>query len=77
MKDEGTRERRKRRKKEGGGKNKGGEENERGREGGMLEDCTGETDYGDDQSAIKMVKMQGGVFGTVSNSEALIDALNA
>ena len=43
----------------------------------LLEDCTGATDYGNYQSAINMVKMQGGVFGTVSRSESLTDALNA
>ena len=49
--------------------------NDRGFECLLLEDCTGATDYGNYQSAIKMVKMQGGVFGTVSRSEALIEAL--
>ena len=51
--------------------------NDRGFECLLLEDCTGATDYGNYQSAIKMVKMQGGVFGTVSRSEALIEALKA
>ena len=51
--------------------------NDRGFECLLLEDCTGATDYGNYQSAIKMVKMQGGVFGTVSRSEALIGALDA
>ena len=51
--------------------------NDRGFECLLLEDCTGATDYGNYQSAIKMVKMQGGVFGTVSHSEALIAALDA
>jgi len=51
--------------------------NDRGFECLLLEDCTGATDYGNYQSAIKMVKMQGGVFGTVSRSEALIEALGA
>jgi len=53
------------------------EANDRGFECLLLEDCTGATDYGNYQSAIKMVKMQGGVFGTVSRSEALIEALKA
>ena len=37
----------------------------------MLEDCCGATDYGNHLAAIKMVKMQGGVFGAVSNSAGL------
>src|SRR6476469_7651489 len=49
--------------------------NDRGFECLLLEDCTGATDYGNYQSAIKMVKMQGGVFGTVSDSTNLIDGL--
>jgi nicotinamidase-related amidase len=53
------------------------EANDRGYECLLLEDCTGATDYGNYQSAIKMVKMQGGVFGTVSRSEALIEVLAA
>src|SRR6266852_2339102 len=47
------------------------EANDRGLECLLLEDCTGATDPGNYASAIKMVKMQGGVFGTVSNSERL------
>jgi hypothetical protein len=41
----------------------------------LLEDCTGATDYGNYLSAIKMVKMQGGVFGTVSDSASMVDTL--
>ena len=41
----------------------------------MLEDCCGATDYGNHLAAIKMIKMQGGVFGTVSNSKALVAQL--
>ena len=53
------------------------EANDRGYECLLLEDCTGATDYGNYQAAVKMVKMQGGVFGSVSSSEELIRALGA
>jgi len=44
------------------------EANDLGYECLLLEDCTGATDYGNYQAAVKMVKMQGGVFGSVSDS---------
>lgn len=50
--------------------------NDRGYECLLLEDCTGATDEGNYRAAIKMVKMQGGVFGAVSNSRELISALS-
>ena len=40
----------------------------------LLEDCCGATDPGNHAAAIKMVKMQNGVFGTVSKSTALLEA---
>jgi nicotinamidase-related amidase len=49
--------------------------NDRGFECLLLSDCTGATDYGNYLSALKMVKMQGGVFGTVADSSALIATL--
>jgi nicotinamidase-related amidase len=49
--------------------------NDRGYECLLLSDCTGATDYGNYLAALKMVKMQGGVFGAVADSEAFIEAI--
>jgi nicotinamidase-related amidase len=51
--------------------------NDRGYECLMLSDCTGATDYGNHLAALKMIEMQGGVFGAVSDSEALTTAIKA
>ena len=51
------------------------EANDRGYECVVLEDCCGATDKGNHDSAIKMVTMQGGVFGAVASSSSLIMGL--
>ncbi|MCB9930277.1 MAG: cysteine hydrolase [Alphaproteobacteria bacterium] len=51
------------------------EANDRGFECLLLEDCCGATDKGNHDAALKMVKMQGGVFGAVSDSTTLIAGL--
>lgn len=53
------------------------EANDRGFECVMLSDCTGATDHGNHEAALKMIQMQGGVFGAVSDSRAVIAALQA
>jgi len=49
--------------------------NDRGYECLMLSDCTGATDYGNYRAALKMITMQGGVFGAVADSTAFIKAI--
>jgi nicotinamidase-related amidase len=51
------------------------EANDRGFECLILSDCTAATDLGNHHAALKMVTMQGGVFGAVSDSLALIEAI--
>jgi nicotinamidase-related amidase len=51
------------------------EANDRGYECLLLTDCTGATDRGNHEAALKMVTMQGGVFGAIADSAALLAAL--
>ncbi len=53
------------------------EANDRGYECLLLTDCTGATDYNNYLAALQMVQMQGGVFGAVAPSTALLQALAA
>jgi nicotinamidase-related amidase len=52
------------------------EANDRGYECLVLSDCTGATDYGNYLAALKMIKMQGGVFGAVAESKAFLEAIS-
>ncbi len=42
----------------------------------LLKDGTGATDYGNYEAAVKSIKMQGGVFGNVTDSERFIQAVD-
>jgi nicotinamidase-related amidase len=53
------------------------EANDRGYECLLLSDCTGATDYGNYLAALKMIQMQGGVFGAVADSQAFIAAIKS
>lgn len=49
--------------------------NDRGYECLLLSDCTGATDYNNYLAALKMVEMQGGVFGAIAPSAALLEVI--
>jgi nicotinamidase-related amidase len=49
--------------------------NDRGYECLILSDCTAATDAGNHAAALKMVTMQGGVFGAVSDSRSVIEVV--
>jgi nicotinamidase-related amidase len=50
------------------------EANDRGYECLILADCTAATDPNNHEAALRMVTMQGGVFGAVGRSTDLIEA---
>src|SRR6187200_300118 len=51
------------------------EANDRGFECLLLSDCTAATDHGNHLAALKMVTMQGGVFGAHTPSRAVLEAI--
>jgi biuret amidohydrolase len=52
------------------------EASDRGYDTLLLEDCCGESNYQLHLAAIAMVKLEGGIFGSVATSHALIEAIS-
>jgi nicotinamidase-related amidase len=52
------------------------EGNDRGFECVMLQDCCAATDVNNHKAAVSMIKMQGGVFGAVSDSRGLLSVIS-
>ncbi|MCG2634679.1 MAG: cysteine hydrolase [Gammaproteobacteria bacterium] len=52
------------------------EANDRGLECLLLADCCGATDHANHLAALNMIKMQGGVFGAVADSAALLKGID-
>ena len=53
------------------------EANDRGFECVLLEDCCAATKRAHHDAAVNMVKMQNGVFGAISNSQSIMNAIGA
>jgi nicotinamidase-related amidase len=51
------------------------EANDRGYECLLLGDCTAATDRQNHLAALNMIRMQGGVFGAVADSQAVLSTL--
>jgi nicotinamidase-related amidase len=43
----------------------------------LLKDCAAATDRGNHEAVVKSIKMEGGIFGNVSDSKKFIEAVNS